>query len=330
MGTNVMTPSGYGVGGRRLRAFYGSSVDKFGIDENYRATHLDVVVRGRTKRIHVKKQIVLAANALFTPGILERSGVGNPSILSQYDIPVRVPSPQVGENLQTDIGSLFMIATNDTVAFNQEGLTGQALLSILAEFNGTRAIQLLQLPFPTVPGSEGNLAGDLVGAYNLSAGFSVITHLISNILPASRGNVHISGTDPQRFPNVNFNLYSDSTNRDLRSIVATLQVLYQVVLNLRTLNPTLSYQLLMPQESYFSSVPRLTEYVLNSPFLQYHYSSSASMGPVLNNRLGVVGLTNVMVADTSAWPIKNNGNTREQALRTAAYAASYLMQTTPV
>jgi choline dehydrogenase len=325
-----MTPAGYGVGGRRLRVFYGSNVNKFGIDGDYRATHLDVTVKGRSKRVYAKKQIVLAAGALFTPKILELSGVGNPAILAQYGVPVRVPSPQVGENLQTDIGSLFMIATNDTVAFNQEGLTGQALLSILAEFNGTRAIQLLQLPFPSVPGSEGNLAGDLVGAYNLTAGYSVITHLISNILPASRGSVHISGTDPTRFPNVDFNLYSDPTARDIRSIVATLQVLYQVVLNLRTLNPTLDYQLLMPQESYFTSVPRLTEYVKNSPFIQYHYSSSASMGTVLSNQLSVLGLTGVTVADTSAWPIKNNGNTREQALRTGAYAANYLLQNTPV
>lgn len=50
--------------------------------------------------VKARKLVVLAAGALGTPLILERSGIGNADILHQLDIPVICDLPGVGENYQ--------------------------------------------------------------------------------------------------------------------------------------------------------------------------------------------------------------------------------------
>lgn len=46
------------------------------------------------------KEIILAAGALHTPGILQRSGVGPSDVLKAANIPVKVELPGVGQNFQ--------------------------------------------------------------------------------------------------------------------------------------------------------------------------------------------------------------------------------------
>ena len=55
--------------------------------------------------INARKELVLAAGAIKTPQLLELSGVGNPQILTRYQIPVRIALPGVGENLQDQINN---------------------------------------------------------------------------------------------------------------------------------------------------------------------------------------------------------------------------------
>lgn len=49
------------------------------------------------------RQVILAAGALQTPVILERSGIGARKLLEQHNIPVVVDNPGVGENLQDHV-----------------------------------------------------------------------------------------------------------------------------------------------------------------------------------------------------------------------------------
>jgi len=50
--------------------------------------------------IRARKYIVLSSGALATPGILERSGIGNPDILTKVGIKPLVNLPGVGDNYQ--------------------------------------------------------------------------------------------------------------------------------------------------------------------------------------------------------------------------------------
>ncbi|KAE8323110.1 hypothetical protein BDV39DRAFT_218101 [Aspergillus sergii] len=51
------------------------------------------------------REVILTAGALNTPKLLELSGIGNKTILDQFNIPVVVENPYVGENLQDHLMS---------------------------------------------------------------------------------------------------------------------------------------------------------------------------------------------------------------------------------
>ena len=54
----------------------------------------------KRKYFRAKKGVILAAGAIYSPIILERSGVGDPDVLSNLDIPVVLENTMVGRNLQ--------------------------------------------------------------------------------------------------------------------------------------------------------------------------------------------------------------------------------------
>ncbi|KAJ6622056.1 alcohol oxidase [Mycena sp. CBHHK59/15] len=55
--------------------------------------------------VSVAKEVILSADAVMSPQILELSGIGNPSVLSNAGIDVSVVLPGVGENVQEHINS---------------------------------------------------------------------------------------------------------------------------------------------------------------------------------------------------------------------------------
>ncbi|KAL8823536.1 MAG: hypothetical protein Q9191_005763 [Dirinaria sp. TL-2023a] len=59
-----------------------------------------VSVQGATHTIATRREVILAAGAFQSPKILELSGIGDPKILEDNNIPVIVENPNVGENLQ--------------------------------------------------------------------------------------------------------------------------------------------------------------------------------------------------------------------------------------
>lgn len=62
--------------------------------------------QGAKKTGLARKEIILSAGAIGTPAILERSGMGNPSVLSKVGIPVVLDLPGVGSNL-ADHAAIF-------------------------------------------------------------------------------------------------------------------------------------------------------------------------------------------------------------------------------
>lgn len=50
--------------------------------------------------VKARKEVIIAAGALHSPQILQRSGIGPAEILQKADIPVVVDLPGVGRNLQ--------------------------------------------------------------------------------------------------------------------------------------------------------------------------------------------------------------------------------------
>ena len=68
-------------------------------DGDKTATGVEVRSTGLTYRIHAAKEVILSAGAFQSPQLLMLSGIGPASMLAQFDIPVVVDLPGVGQNM---------------------------------------------------------------------------------------------------------------------------------------------------------------------------------------------------------------------------------------
>lgn len=85
-----------------------------------RATGVEYIQNGTFQCVNATKEIIISAGALNSPKILELSGVGDPTILSPHDIPVNIPNPYVGTNLQDHLlnGISYEVADGITTGDN--------------------------------------------------------------------------------------------------------------------------------------------------------------------------------------------------------------------
>jgi choline dehydrogenase-like flavoprotein len=70
-----------------------------------KATGVSFVSNGASFTAKASKEVVLSAGSVQTPQLLELSGIGNKTILSNLGIETLVDLPGVGMNLQVDIKS---------------------------------------------------------------------------------------------------------------------------------------------------------------------------------------------------------------------------------
>ncbi|KAF3921918.1 hypothetical protein ABW20_dc0101561 [Dactylellina cionopaga] len=130
------------AGRPNLHVFTGSLVKKVILSNqggNTVATGVQFVKNGTTTTLQATKEVIVSAGSFGSPQILELSGIGKPSLLSQHGIPVVVNNPNVGENLQDHIyvpigfevnsGIFTLDSFRDEAVFNaalQEYLTSQS------------------------------------------------------------------------------------------------------------------------------------------------------------------------------------------------------------
>ena len=195
-----------------------------------------------TQNIYAKKEVILSAGSLRSPQLLELSGVGNPDILSRYNISTRVALPAVGENLQDQ--------TNNALTWEStETLSGLATFSALVSVD--------QLYGKNVSAIKSQIDNDIVGyAKTLSKktnGAVKEDHLL-NVLkiqrdlifeslvpyaeivfapsgqafaceywplqPFSRGSVHIQSANVSQTPNIDPNYFMFGQDVDAQVDVA--------------------------------------------------------------------------------------------------------------
>ncbi|KAI1122351.1 oxidoreductase [Nemania abortiva] len=107
-----------------------------------KAIGLRYIHEGKAKTANARKEVIIAAGALKSPGLLELSGIGNRNILTKYGIETIKDLPGVGENLQDHLvcdirydASDEMGALEDNAIPNSEA-TEDATQSSLRSLNG--------------------------------------------------------------------------------------------------------------------------------------------------------------------------------------------------
>lgn len=74
-------------------------------DNSYHVSGVEVQHEGKSYVLKAQREIILSAGTFQTPQLLELSGIGDPAVLEEANIPCLVPNTDVGNNLQEHIMS---------------------------------------------------------------------------------------------------------------------------------------------------------------------------------------------------------------------------------
>ncbi len=301
--------------------------------EGKRAVAIEYDRGGQREIVRADGEIILAAGAFGTPQLLELSGVGDGSRLSQLGISVVHANPEVGENFQDHLQVRFVFKANRKLTFNDDmrnplRMAGVGLkyafqrrgpLTVSAGYAGgffrsaiatdeRPDIQCLFITFST------NKMGDKLHPFS---GFTVSA---CPLRPTSRGHVHAVSADPNQPPSIVANFLG--TERDRYEAVAGMRIIRQIMGQPAIQGLVASEYLPGPGIEDDQS---MLAYARETCGSIYHASCTAAMGKVVDASLKVTGVEGLRVADASIMPSVVSGNTNAAVIAIAEKASAMIL-----
>ena len=322
-----------------LTVLTGVEVDKV-LLENGRASAVNARWQGNQQRYAARREIILCAGAVGSPGILQRSGIGPRPLLARLGIPVLHELPGVGGNLQDHlqlrlIYQVSNVRTLNQVANSHLGKLGMGL-RYLYDRSGPLAMAPSQLgafvrshpeqPTPNLQYHVQPLSLDRFG--EPLHRFAAFTASVCNLRPLSRGRVDIRSANPADAPVIDPNYLS--APEDLRVAAQAIRLTRQIAQA-----PALAA--FAPVE-YLPGAALDTEEQLQQAAGQigttiFHPVGTCRMGSgpldVVDAQLRVHGVAGLRIADASIMPQITSGNTCSPTLMIGEKAAQLILQAAP-
>ncbi|MCE5318713.1 MAG: GMC family oxidoreductase [Parachlamydia sp.] len=307
----IVDLNGDGLNGRKLKIKSGAFVSRV-LFRNKTAIGVEYFLETDPNKLYrvYGEKIILSAGTFHTPGILERSGIGDPAILEPLGISVLVVNPNVGANLQDQYGSTASMtamgggtidippATGFTDLRGQDGYTA----------DGIRRLQMNISSAGTSPNIQYNFSG-----------------LMMN--PKSRGSVHIVSTDPTVAPSIILNAYADGPTSTFETDANVIVNYYKYI---KQYADALGLTMIRPTPAQFIAGDAALLAVAQSTYgFQAHHVGTTRMATsiadgVVNGNLQVFGVKNLMIADIGIEPQVTDGNTAFGAFVIGMQAAAIL------
>lgn len=308
--------------------------------------------KGETVQLRVRKQVILAAGALTTPLILESSGIGQAARLTALDIPVVVDLPGVGENL-VDNPLIAYVYKSD---FAADGYTPYSTFLTARDLFGDEAAvaqtaaavksQIKRWAQDVVDRSGGALDASAIETlmtiqhdviFNKNATIVEIVQSAQdgalagatwNLLPFSRGNIHISSgdtpaaLDPQ-FLAVDYDLDTTiAAGKAVRAFFNATQIRSHVT---GYLDPSTDKLPADPSEADWRTFVPGAVGPNNHP-LGTAAMMARELGGVVDDKLKVYGTANVRVVDASVVPTQLSGHLTATIYAIAERAAEFILK----
>lgn len=314
------------------------TVDRVRLDGK-RVTGVEYLQAGSRQMLSSRRETILAAGAMASPGILERSGIGDPGRLASLGIEVRHENPNVGENLIEHRGLIIQWKLNRDISHNKKYYGWRVLLNGL-QYYLTRSGPLSAAAYEQVAWFKSRPGLNRPDVQFLLAPFSFDfakhrqdverfpgMHLVTYPLrPTSRGSVHITATDPDTPPELVTNYRN--TEEDRQSMVGAVRMARKLAEQppLRSIVETET----MPGPDYDTDEKILEAYDKFGT-CGYHAVGSCRMGrdpatSVVDPALRVHGLEGIRIMDTSIMPVIPSGNTNGPTMAMAWRAADIILR----
>ncbi|MGV6874088.1 GMC family oxidoreductase [Pseudochelatococcus sp. B33] len=311
--------------------------------EGKRAVGVEYLRNGQTERAIANREVILCAGSVNSPQLLQLSGVGPATPLTQLGIPVVHDNPNVGANLQDHLAIKYTYRSR-VPTLNQILRPFIGKLKVGAKYLLSRSgplaasinqgggfvrtspdrrqpnIQLYFQPFSTViprPGERPFLSPDPFPAFSLS---------VSNCRPTSRGRITIRSSDPHAAPKIEPNAYS--TNSDIAEMLEGVKFLRKLAAT-DALAPLIVEEIL-PGPQCVTDDDMVDDLHRRSASV-YHPCSTCRMGPdqtraVVDARLRVHGVQGLRIVDASIFPTVLSGNLNAGAVATGWKGSGMILE----
>ncbi|MDA7963647.1 GMC family oxidoreductase N-terminal domain-containing protein, partial [Ruegeria sp.] len=288
--------------------------------------------KGQTFHALADAEVLLAAGAINSPKILELSGIGNGTILSDLGIETQHESPGVGENLQDhlQIRTVFKVRNAKTLNTLANSLVGKTLIGLQYAFTQSGPMSMAPSQFgmftksnpametPDLEYHVQPLSTDKLG--DPLHPFPAITMSVCNLRPESVGNCHIQSTKVGQQPKIQLNYLSADRDR---------QIAVESVRQVRKIMTAKALAQYKPEEILPGPAVHSDEELLESigdiATTIFHPVGTCRMGmddaAVVDTELKVRGLNGVRVVDASIMPKIVSGNTASPVVMIAEKAA---------
>jgi choline dehydrogenase len=302
-----------------------------------RASGVEVVRDGARETIAARGEVIVCGGAMASPGVLERSGIGDRTRLEALGIPVVHHNPEVGEGLIEHRGLIMQWKLNRDISQNKQ-FHGWRLVRSAAQYYLTRSGPMAAAAyeiggwFRTRPGLNRPDAQVLIAPFSFDFAkhrqdverFPGMHVVVYSLRPTSRGNIHITTRDPDMPASFQPNYRANQTDRD--SMIGAVRVVRDYVR--QSPLAELVAEETMPGAQYDTDAQILDAYDRFGT-CAYHAVGSCRMGndagSVVDPQLRVRGVAGLRVMDTSIMPSIPAGNTQGPTMAMAWRAADLIL-----
>jgi choline dehydrogenase len=301
-----------------------------------RAIGVEYLLDGMTTRATARREVVLSGGAVNTPQLLMLSGIGPRAQLEKFGIPVRVDSPEVGENLRDHLLSGLIIETAGDTLFSAKKMP--ELVNFLARGRGMLTSNIAEAygfvrsdPSLELPDIEIIFAPvAFIGEGLIPAPAHAVTVGAILLKPESTGTITFASADPLAAPLIDPRYLSDTAGTDRARLMAGLGIC-EDILEAPALQTTTGPHFLAPEGAdTLTRIKRDTLALETAAHTLYHPVGTARMGmdsaSVVDEQLRVRGVQGLRVADASVMPDIIRGHTQAASMVIGEKAADLLLQ----
>jgi choline dehydrogenase len=326
---------------QNLRLETGCLVERVEFD-GVRANSVVWIQNGQRRRARCRGEIVLSAGSLGSAQLMMLSGIGPAAHLRDFDIPVTLAKPGVGENLQDhlQLRMIYKVSGVKTLNETYHSLFGRGTMGLdyLFRRRGPLTMAPSQLGLFTRSDPSQERANIQFHVQPLSLdkfgdplhGFPAFTTSVCNLQPASRGHVRLRSASAADAPIIQPNYLS--TDEDRRVAADSLRVARRIAQQ-----PAL--QNYRPEE-YLPGLAvapenddeKLAKAAGDIGTTIFHPVGTAKMGlasdamAVVDERLRVMGMERLRVIDASVMPTITSGNTNSPTIMIAEKGAGMMIE----
>ena len=300
--------------------------------------------------VRARREVILAAGAVRSPALLERSGVGARQRLEALGIDVVADRAEVGENLQDHLMPRICYATSEKGTVNhflnsrlaqvrdgirfvlaRKGMLAKPPLTatVFARSDDAQALPNLRLQIGLMSAKQRIPTVDPSGPTPAArAGLDPDSSIhigVYDLYPRSRGNVHLRSSDPTEHPGVRPNYLSAAADR--QAIVAGLRHVIALA-DTRALKAIITREIRPAFPA--ATDEELLGYARATGHTCWHPTGTCRMGDdadaVVDPQCRVKGIERLRVVDASVFPFITSSNTNVPVFMLAERVAGMIRE----